>query len=55
MRRMSPALLVSALLLSGCASGGEWVEIGGISSWTLLAALLPAALVVLLVVWLVLA
>ena len=29
MRRMSPALLVSALLLSGCASGGEWVEIGG--------------------------
>jgi uncharacterized membrane protein (UPF0127 family) len=26
---MSPALLVSALLLSGCASGGEWVEIGG--------------------------
>lgn len=29
MRRMSPALLVSTLLLSGCASGGEWVEIGG--------------------------
>ena len=29
MRRMSPALLVSALLLSSCASGGEWVEIGG--------------------------
>ncbi|HEY1034166.1 MAG TPA: DUF192 domain-containing protein [Pseudoxanthomonas sp.] len=29
MRRMPPALLVSALLLSGCASGGEWVEIGG--------------------------
>lgn len=29
MRRMSPALLVSVLLLSGCASGGEWVEIGG--------------------------
>lgn len=29
MRRMSPTLLVSALLLSGCASGGEWVEIGG--------------------------
>lgn len=29
MRRMSPALLFSALLLSGCASGGEWVEIGG--------------------------
>lgn len=29
MRRMSPALLVSALLLSGCANGGQWVEIGG--------------------------
>ena len=29
MRRMPHALLVSALLLSGCASGGEWVEIGG--------------------------
>lgn len=29
MPRMSPALLVFALLLSGCASGGEWVEIGG--------------------------
>ncbi|PPJ43214.1 MULTISPECIES: DUF192 domain-containing protein [unclassified Pseudoxanthomonas] len=28
MHRMSPALL-SVLLLSGCASGGEWVEIGG--------------------------
>lgn len=29
MRRLPPVLLVSALLLSGCASGGEWVEIGG--------------------------
>lgn len=29
MRRMSPALLVSALLFSGCANGGQWVEIGG--------------------------
>ncbi len=29
MRRIPPALLASVLLLSGCASGGEWVEIGG--------------------------
>jgi len=29
MRRLLPVLFASTLLLSGCASGGEWVEIGG--------------------------